>query len=203
MAENSSHVATIVLAAGFSSRTGTAFKPLLRLGGLTVIERTIKTHLDAGIHDIRVVAGHRADEVAEAVGRLGVGVLVNPHFAKGMFSSIQAGVASLEAGVPAFFIMPADMPLVRPETVKAVLNAHAGCAYGIAFPVCRGRRGHPPLLARKYIPEILESRAPDGLRGILKNHEAEARGVEVDDEGILLDLDTIEDYYRLLDHGKE
>jgi molybdenum cofactor cytidylyltransferase len=197
-AEN--NVATIVLAAGYSSRTGSAFKPLLKLGGFTVLERALMSHLDAGIRDVRVVVGYRGDEVMEAVGHLGVRAVINPNFDKGMFSSVQAGVATLETDVRAFFIMPVDIPLVDPSTILTVLENYTRNCRGITYPLYKGRRGHPPLIARKYISEIMESPAPDGLRGILNSHEAEACDVEVDDEAVLLDIDTLEDYQRLLQY---
>ncbi len=192
------HVATIVLAAGCSRRMGGAFKPLLKLGDCTVLERAVLSHLDAGIQDIRVVAGYRAEEVIEAVKHLGVSTVRNRYYEKGMFSSIQAGLASLETVVRAFFIMPGDIPFVAPATIRAILETHERNCCGITYPVYRDRRGHPPLIAGRYIPEIMESPAPDGLRGILNGHDAEARGVEVDDEAVLLDIDTPEDYRRLM-----
>ncbi|HPC05059.1 MAG TPA: NTP transferase domain-containing protein [Syntrophales bacterium] len=195
-------VATIVLAAGRSSRMKGVLKALLKLGDDTVVERAVKAHLAAGIQDVRVVVGHRADEVAAAVGHLGVGVVNNRHFEKGMFSSVQAGVATLKPDTRAFFIMPVDIPLVDPSTIRAILAVFEEDPRGVVHPVYRGRRGHPPLIPGNYIPEIMASAAPpDGLRGILNNHEAEARGVEVDDEAVLLDMDTLKDYRRLLSYG--
>lgn len=202
MGDFKDHVATIVLAAGFSSRMKGALKALLKLGDDTVVERAVKAHLAAGIQDVRVVLGCRADEVAAAVGHLGVGVVKNRHFERGMFSSVQAGVASLKPDTRAFFIMPVDVPLVDPSTIQVVLAVFEENPRGVVHPVYRGRKGHPPLIPGNYIPEIMASAAPpDGLRGILKSHEAEARGVEVDDEAVLLDMDTLEDYRRLMSYG--
>lgn len=192
------HVATIVLAAGYSSRMKGAFKPLLKFGDATIIERAIASHLNAGIRDIIVVVGYRADDVIDAVTHLGVTVVRNRHFKKGMFSSVQAGVAALTPTVKAFFIMPADIPLIDPATIRAILDGYKKNACGIVYPLYRGKRGHPPLIDRRHIDEIMESQAPDGLRGILKNHEAEARDIVVDDEAVLRDIDTMKDYHRLL-----
>jgi molybdenum cofactor cytidylyltransferase len=200
MGNNENHVATIVLAAGYSSRTGDAFKPLLKLGGCTLLERAITAHLDAGIPDVRIVVGYRRDEVSEAVKHLGTRIVINPNFDKGMFSSVQAGVASLESEVQAFFIMPVDIPLVEAATIRSILDSYNRNCHGITYPMYKGRKGHPPLIARKYISEIMGSPAPEGLRGILSSHEAEANSVEVDDEAILWDIDMLEDYQRLLQH---
>ncbi len=191
-------VATIVLAAGYSSRMGGAFKPLLKLGAYTVLERAVMSHLAAGIQNVRVVVGYRADEVIESVKHLGISVVRNRNFDKGMFSSIQAGVATLNTEVQAFFIMPVDIPLVNSATIRKILGNYERNYYGITYPVYKGKKGHPPLITSKYISEIIESPAPDGLRGILNSHEDEACGVEVDDEAVLLDIDTFKDYRWLL-----
>ncbi len=197
MDENDYQVATIVLAAGYSSRTEGDFKPLLRLGGTSIVERVITSHLDAGIKDIRLVVGYRADEVIDTVKHLGIRVVRNRNFREGMFSSIQAGVATLDSEIQAFFIMPVDIPLVDPRTIQSILDMNAKNNRGITYPVYRGRKGHPPLITRRFISEILVSPAPDGLRGILNNHKNESCEVEVDDEAILMDIDTMEDYIRL------
>jgi molybdenum cofactor cytidylyltransferase len=194
------HVATIVLAAGYSSRAEGAFKPLLKLGDYTIVERTVTSHLDAGIQDVRVVVGYRADEVIEAVKHLGISIVRNPYFDKGMFSSIQAGVSTLEPEVQAFFIMPVDIPLVDPATIRAIHDNYKRNSCGITYPIYRGKKGHPPLITRRYISEIMESQAPDGLRGILNSHKAESCCMETNDEAILLDIDTLEDYRRLMSY---
>jgi molybdenum cofactor cytidylyltransferase len=192
------HVATLVLAAGYSSRMQGAFKPLLKLGDATVVEHAITSHLHAGIQDVRVVVGYRADEVIDAVRLSGVSVVRNPNFDQGMFTSIQEGVATLEPSVKAFFIMPADIPWVYPTTIRTLLNTYTSSSCGILYPTYGGKRGHPPLISRTYIHEIMGSLAPDGLRGILKSHDGDACEVEVNDEGVLLDIDTPMDYHRLL-----
>jgi len=193
MVKAKDRVATIVLAAGYSSRMGGAFKPLLKLGAYTVLERAVMSHLAAGIQNVKVVVGYRADEVIEAVKHLGINVVRNRNFDKGMFSSIQAGVATLNPEVQAFFIMPVDIPLVNSATIRKILGNYERNHYGITYPVYKGKKGHPPLITSKYISEIMESPAPDGLRGILNSHEDEACGVEVDDEAVLLDIDTFKD----------
>jgi molybdenum cofactor cytidylyltransferase len=197
MVKLANHVSTIVLAAGYSSRMGSTLKPLLKVGDYTIVERAVLSHREAGIQDVRVVVGYRADEVIESVKHLGIGIVKNRNFDKGMFSSVQAGVATLEPRVRAFFIMPVDIPFVEPATIRAILDAQESNCSGITYPVYQGRRGHPPLISTRYIPEIMEFPAPDGLRGILNSHDAEAREIDVDDEAVLLDIDTLEDYHRL------
>ena len=197
MVKGETHVAAIILAAGYSSRMGGAFKPLLKLGEYTVLERAVTSHREAGIEDIQVVVGYRANDVIEAVKHTGVRFVRNRNFNKGMFSSIHAGVATLSHEVQAFFIMPGDIPLIDPATIQAIRNCHERNSYGITYPFYKGKKGHPPLISSRYISEIMAFPAPDNLQEILKCHEAESYGVEVDDEAVLLDIDTVNDYLRL------
>ena len=202
MVKGETHVAAIILAAGYSSRMGGAFKPLLKLGEYTVLERAITSHREAGIEDIQVVVGYRANDVIEAVKHTGVRFVRNRNFNKGMFSSIHAGVATLSHEVQAFFIMPGDIPLIDPATIQAIRNCHERNSYGITYPFYKGKKGHPPLISSRYISEIMAFPAPDNLQEILKCHEAESYGVEVDDEAVLLDIDTVNDYLRLQSYQK-
>lgn len=189
-------IVAIILAAGYSSRMG-AFKPLLPFGETTVLERSIALFRAAGIADIRVVIGHRADELLPLLARLEVRPLFNGHYAQGMFSSVLAAAASLEAEDEAFLLLPVDFPLLQPESVATLLRAWQRGVGKILYPTCRGRRGHPPLLATSYREAILAWPGHGGLRALLQQYQEDAMNIETGDEGILLDMDTPEDYARL------
>ena len=191
-------IAAIILAAGYSSRMG-AFKPLLPFGATTVLERSIDLFRAAGIDDIRVVVGHRADELLPLLARRQVQPLLNARYQEGMFSSVVTAAASLERASKAFFLLPVDFPLVRQETVELLVRAYQGAAVNILYPACRGQRGHPLLLATSYRDVILSWQGNGGLRALLKQYQGDAATIETGDEGILLDMDTPEDYERLQD----
>ncbi len=180
----------VILAAGFSSRMG-GFKPLMELGGMTVLSRCVQMFREAGVGSPLVVTGHRAAEVEAEAVRLGVSATRNAGYADGMFSSVRAA-ASTCAGLPgldAFFILPADIPLVRPATVNLMLDAFDG---RVAYPVFADERGHPPLIPAGLIPRILGHDGRGGLQGLLA--DAPSLDVPVWDRGILLDADTPDDF---------
>ncbi|NPV92492.1 MAG: NTP transferase domain-containing protein [Firmicutes bacterium] len=185
--------AAVILGAGFSSRMGW-FKPLLPLGKCTVIERAIGCFLAAGVEDVLVVVGYRADEVVPVVTSLGIPAVANPRYEQGMLSSVLAGVSGLGPEVDSFFLLPGDMPLVRPETVRALMTAYRGGGFGVVYPVYRGERGHPPLISTRYKDEIFTGNYPGGLREFLSTHEDEALDLEVEDGGVVFDLDLAGDY---------
>lgn len=191
-------VAALILAAGYSSRMGD-FKPLLPLGRATVIERAVSGFLGAGIRDVRVVVGHRAEEVIRVLEPLGVRTVFNAAYDSGMYSSVVAGVGSLPPGeVDAFFLLPGDNPLVKPQTIRELVNAYRESRAGIVYPCFMGRRGHPPLIDMAYTGDILAGEQPGGLRTVLGRYESLALNVEVVDQGVLLDIDTPADYREVL-----
>ncbi|MFA5383645.1 MAG: nucleotidyltransferase family protein [Eubacteriales bacterium] len=193
------NISAIVLAGGYSSRMGD-FKPLLQLGPYRAVEHAVLCFQRAGIGDVRVVVGFRAEDVVEVVKPLGASVVFNPDFPRGMFSSIQAGVRTLEPGVQAFFMLPVDIPLITRITVEKIMDCGRPYYNGIIYPVFNGRRGHPPLITTRYKDEIIGGSDQDGLRGILAKHEHETFDIEVDNETVLLNMNTPEDYYNLLSY---
>ncbi len=185
--------AAVILSAGFSSRMR-SFKPLLALGKGTLIEHVVGTAKSAGIEEIRVVVGHRAEALAPVVENAGATAVSNPEFELGMFSSVRAGVRSLSPASEAFFLLPVDIALVRPATLKCLAEVWQKMPGRIVHPVFAGERGHPPLIPADLIPVILEGSGRGGLRAVLERYEDRAIEVPVPDEHILFDVDRPEDY---------
>jgi len=186
----------IILAAGYSSRMG-AFKPLLPFGGTTVLVRAIELFHGAGIPDIRVVVGYRSEQLLPLLKQQPVRTLLNERFQEGMFSSVVTAAKSLEGTNGAFFLLPVDIPLVRRETIERMIQSYRNGTKGILHPAFRGERGHPPLISASYCSRILSWHGDGGLKALLMLHENDTAIVESDDPGVLLDMDTPEDYERL------
>ena len=192
-------LAAVILSAGYSSRMA-AFKPLLPLGHSTVIEIVISTFLQAGISDITVVLGHRADDLKPLLDRSHVRWIVNERYDEGMYSSVVSGVSGLcaaRADVKGVFLLPVDMPLISSFTIKKITMAYSRSGSHIFYPTYLKQRGHPPLIPSDLFPEILAWNGPGGLQSLLERHEARACEIEVQDQGILMDIDTPEDYSEI------
>jgi len=174
------------------------FKPLLPFASTTVIERVIATVREAGVETIRVVVGWQADRLIPVLEQSRVRWVMNERYREGMYSSVQAGVQGLPTGVSAFFLLPGDMPLVQGATLTRLIAAWDAQPSGIVYACYQGRRGHPPLIAAAYIPEILAEAPSGGLRELLARHAEDARDIAVADPGILVDLDTPDDYQESL-----
>ena len=189
---NKSKIGAVVAAAGLSSRMG-AFKPLLPFDGATVIQRCIANLRAAGASEIVVVTGHRASELAAHLKD--VTLVHNPLYAETqMFDSLCLGLRALPADCSIILLTPGDVPLVQPETVRALLAVKAG----FACPVCAGRKGHPVALDGAYRDAILRYGGEGGLRGAVAALGIPVTEVEVADAGMPLDLDTPADYQAAL-----
>ncbi len=189
-----SELSAVILAAGYSSRMG-FFKPLAALDGRAALEWAVRSAAEAGIGDIVVVTGFRREETAICAARAGARPVFNPRFSEGMLSSVQTGAASLSSSSRAFFLLPADIPTVRPATVR--LLARYASFRGITYPLFRGERGHPPLIGASFIPHILNYSGEGGLKRFLEMREKSAVDLAVADEGVLLDMDEPEDFERM------
>jgi CTP:molybdopterin cytidylyltransferase MocA len=186
-------VVAIVLAAGFSERMG-EFKPLLPLGEVTILERTVTLFQGAGIEDVRVVTGYRGTELEPLLARLGARAVANPRYPEGMFSSVTAGVATIGSEVDSFFVLPVDVPLVRPATIRRLLRFYWQEHGELIYPRFLGKQGHPPLISGRHAREIACWQGEGGLKAALAQWEPAALDVDVADGNILLDMDTPEDY---------
>jgi putative nucleotidyltransferase with HDIG domain len=161
------------------------------------LERCIGLFRAAGVGEVIAVLGHRAEELQPLAERAGARCILNPHFKQGMFTSIAAGSRALAGWVEAAFVLPADIPLVRPHTIRRMASIFVTRRGGIVYPVFEGRRGHPPLIERKILNEAAAVGATGPLFELLARHENEAINLLVADQGIHMDMDTPADYDAL------
>ncbi len=195
-------LSAIILAAGLSSRMG-ELKATLPLGTGTVLEQCIGLFRDCDIEDLVVVTGHRSEETGAIAERAGARIVYNPEFSSGMYSSIQTGVRHIVGRSDGFFLLPVDIPLVRPGTVRLLARSFTTSPFRITYPTFDGKRGHPPLIAGGMIPTIIGNEHPaGGLRSLLAkvetNQPESVVEVNVPDANIHFDMDTPEEYTACL-----
>lgn len=194
--KNPQEYAAIILAAGASTRLG-SFKPLVVLEGSTLVERVISA-FSQNLVDVFLVTGFRHEELSAAVRDLDVVVVYNPDHRLGMLSSVQAGVQRLPPVYKGFFVMPVDIPLVRPSTIAELISMADRHSNQIVYPVYEGRRGHPVLVPANLDSVILNWHKEGGLKAILDTRRENALEVPVPDCNILFDIDTPEDFDEIL-----
>ena len=190
----SRRIATVVLAAGMSRRMGQP-KQLLPFGGSTVLRTVLKMLQSvSGRGDVVVVLGHRADEVRKVLPAE-VRYVINEAYAEGMFSSVLAGLASLDEDVEGMLLLLGDQPQIRASVVQAVLDRWEQTDKGIVIPEVGGKRGHPILVdVRRYGEAIRSLDGSEGMKPIVRGYPEDTAVVILGDESILRDLDTPEDY---------
>jgi molybdenum cofactor cytidylyltransferase len=197
-------VPAVILAAGYSSRMGRD-KALLPLpGGGCFVTRLVATFLAAGCDDVTVVAGATARQIAAAVAdaRLPVRVVVNPDPARGQLSSLHVALAALPMPPPlALLVAPVDLPLIAVETVRTIVEAWSRSRAPIVRPALGPRHGHPVLFDARVFPELRAAPLSAGARVVVRAHADAAQDVDVADPGAYDDIDTPEDYLRVLGVG--
>lgn len=184
----------VVLAAGLSRRMGRE-KVLLRLGGATPLERVIDGLKAAGVAQPIVVLREDLTEGIALAGRRGARVVVNAHPEDEMLLSIRLGIAALAASVDVFFVWPADHPAVAADTLRGLLARAA--PERVVIPVYRGHRGHPALVGRALLGDITAIPPGEGLHRLWRDRPEVLEEFAVADEGVVLDMNTPEDYARV------
>jgi molybdenum cofactor cytidylyltransferase len=182
----------VVLAAGASTRMG-EHKLLLPVGGEPLVRRVARAVVDAGFDDVLVVAGHEHAKVVAAVEGIGIRHVVNADYATGMGSSFRTAVTALGDTEAALFAL-ADQPLLTANEYRRVLDAYRSGSRGIVSVRYGGVTAPPHLFARSYFPEL--ARLAHGARPVLQRHADDTVILEFP-AGMLLDVDTPEDYERV------
>ena len=182
----------VVPAAGSAERFG-GKKLLEPIDGEPLLDRTISALLDGGVSQVIVVVGPDATELQRDVNAFSdprVWPVVNPDPSRGMFSSLQAGMAEAEGD--ALVVLPADMPFVQSGTVAVLLDVFASRP-AIVSPKYHGKRGHPVVLPPSVRDEIRAADPALTLHDILKRHPDIRADVDVEDRGVVRDVDRPED----------
>ncbi|HTR45186.1 MAG TPA: nucleotidyltransferase family protein [Thermodesulfovibrionales bacterium] len=169
-------------------------KPLLPLGNRPAIIHCLENLRQAGIDDIVVVVGKEGDEIRGTIGSFPATVVRNGIPGADMSQSVRIGLAKIDPASTGILVCLADQPLVTAKTFISLRHSHAERPDRIIVPLFNGRRGHPPLLPEKIAAEI--TTVPT-LRDLIERHSGEVWYVEVHDEGVVLDMDTEEDYERM------
>lgn len=185
-------IGAVVLAAGLSSRMAPASKLLMSLGDRPLVRQVAQTAIDTGLNPVTVVVGHDGDAIRAAVEGLPVRIVANDDYEEGVASSIRAGVRAIAAEVDAALFLLGDMPLVAPRHLRPLLAAFAAEPdRGICIPTYRGKRGNPVLWSARLFPHLLALSGDQGARVLFREFDEQIVEVEMPDDGVLVDIDTI------------
>jgi molybdenum cofactor cytidylyltransferase len=190
-------ITAIVLAAGLSRRMGQP-KMLLEWGAKTVIEQVVGTLRESGIKDVIVVAGALYDEISNRLKDQKIHVVFNPSYANGeMIDSLQTGLSHVLVKSTDVMVVLGDQPFLNKQTLGSLINASDKTGKQIVMPSIQNKRGHPWIIKEPIWNEIRNIKKPATLRDFIRQHEPEIEYVLVEDDGIIRDMDTPEEYKRL------
>ena len=189
------HIRGVLLAAGYSKRFGSnkllqSLPPGSPQAGVPIALAAARHFIDALPGSIAVVRP-RAQKLGKMLRDAGYKTIVCKNAAEGMGVSLAAGVQAA-SDASGWVIALADMPFIRPETVRVIARALSEGA-AIAAPAYRGERGHPVGFARRFLDDLRGLRGDAGARHILKRHPDWITLYEVDDPGVLRDIDQPSD----------
>jgi molybdenum cofactor cytidylyltransferase len=188
----------VILAAGLSSRMRQP-KPLLQVGTDTFASRAVDTLRAAGCRRILLVTNADADW-ADALARADdVQRVTNEQPESEQIDSLRLAVRALPDDSAAILVLPVDLPLVTAETARTVVQAWRREPALLYLPFHNTVAGHPVLVARGLYPELLTAVLEEGLRSFIMDHARDLREVRVPDAGILIDIDTPDDYWRYIE----
>jgi molybdenum cofactor cytidylyltransferase len=189
--EREADVAGVILAAGTSSRYGSANKLLERIDGDRIVARAIRPYLDAGLDPVIVVVGHEHERVRSALPG-GVMAVHNPDYAEGQASSVRTGVGAVAEGADAVVVGLGDMPFVRSETVRLLVRAFRAEVGDPLAAAVDGERGNPVCFGEQWFSALCDVDGDIGGRRLLLE-APDAALVETGDPGVRRDIDRPED----------
>src|SRR4030066_789201 len=187
-------VSAILLAAGSSRRMGQP-QPPLPLGNKPVIRHCLDNLVAAGIKDIVVVLSQRESEILNSMKDLPVQIVFNENPESEMAESVRIGLRTLTDSSSGILVHLSDHPLVSAGTLKSIVQYYLETPDKIIIPLYKGKKGHPSLFPKPVIDEVFVGLT---LRDIINRDSGRIKFLNVDDEGVILDMDTREDYDEIL-----
>ncbi|MFC1739769.1 NTP transferase domain-containing protein [Planctomycetota bacterium] len=183
----------IILAAGESKRMG-KLKPLLKFKDKTFIEQIISVLKLSDVGRITVVLGAEAEAIKKSVDLSGTNIVVNREYQKGQLSSLSVGIKNTPEETEAILLCLVDNPFITKEVVDKIISTFKETNSPIIVPVFNKQRGHPALFSRSLFNELLDARQDQGARYVLYSNEERVLELETSESGILIGIDTPEDY---------
>jgi len=194
-------ISAIILAAGLSSRMGSP-KQLLTLGNKTLIRVVTENVLATAVDEVLVVTGHLEKEVSAAVSDLPVKIVYNPRYEQGQGTSLALGVQSIDERASAFLVLMSDQPLITTSLINMMIKEFKKSSCLALRPTYRGLPGHPVVFSASMRVELNDLKGDEGARQILKKLGDMVHYLPLQDEAVVFDIDTPEDFERLKVNAK-
>ena len=185
-------VCGLILAAGQGRRAG--FAKLWRyIGEYAMLEHVAQRVFNSDLEKVLMVTGFERSFAEKIAEKYGFTSCYNENYLKGMSTSLKKGVESLPEDCKAIVIILGDMPYIKSSTINILVSAFECGKKDIIIPVYKNKRGHPIVISTIYKEKILAIQGDKGARDIIDNNLWNVQFIDVDDEGILIDIDKFDD----------
>ncbi len=186
-------IAAIILAAGQSRRMGTRNKMLIEIEGKAMVRHSVEAIIGAGVQSVVVVTGYQPSKLKKALSNLSVKFAHNPLFNQGLSTSLQAGLKVLPSHIQGAIVMLGDMPSIQSRHIEQLISAFDPSKDRlICVPTSNGKRGNPVLWPKRFFPAIAEVSGDVGARHLIGEFSDFVVDVEMEDNAVIVDLDTPE-----------
>jgi len=189
-------VAGLILAAGKSERMGRS-KALLPFRGNCFLTHVLTEASHSNLNDVKIVLGHQAEALLRALPEIKPKAVVNPDYESGQLSSLQCGLKHLNsAGLDGVMVFLIDHPMIHRDLVNQLIEAFRQNSALIVVPSFEHRLGHPMIFGAELFSELLAAPLDQGAVSVVRKHAHEILHLEVDEPGVLVDIDTPEAYEK-------
>ena len=196
-------ISAVILAAGESRRMGKQNKLLLPVGGEALLVKLVASVCASDVGQVLVVIGHEAEKIRRELNELPLDFVYNPNFREGMTTSIKYGVKVVSHECDGLLICLGDMPFINTSEINKLIHAYFKNRIKgkglIVVPVFKRQRGNPVLFSIEFQNDILEHKKESGCKEVIMKNSDSVMEIEMDDEKMLLDVDTMEDYQSVSD----
>lgn len=186
-------VSAVILAAGKSTRMGKQ-KLLMPYENTSIIRSIVTKSLNSNLNQTIVVIGSHKNEVIEELNSLNIDLIENGRFEEGMLSSIQTGIKAVDEESDGVMILLGDQPMVSINIINRLIATFQKSNKGVIIPTFNNKRGHPVLISKKYWKQIKDLNPAIGLRELMMNNTHDMLEIKMENDVILKDIDTPEDY---------
>ena len=196
-------ISAVILAAGESRRMGKQNKLLLPIGGEALLVKLVASVCASNVGQVLVVIGHEAEKIRRELNEFPLNFVYNPNFSEGMTTSIKYGVKVVSHECDGLLICLGDMPFINTSEINKLIHAYVKNRIKgeglIVVPVFKRQRGNPVLFSIEFRNDILEHKKKSGCKEVIMKNSDSVMEIEMDDEKMLLDVDTMEDYQSVSD----
>ena len=196
-------ISAVILAAGESRRMGKQNKLLLPIGGEALLVKLVASVCASDVGQVLVVIGHEAEKIRRELNEFPLNFVYNPNFSEGMTTSIKYGVKVVSHECDGLLICLGDMPFINTSEINKLIHAYVKNRIKgeglIVVPVFKRQRGNPVLFSIEFRNDILEHKKKSGCKEVIMKNSDSVMEIEMDDEKMLLDVDTMEDYQSVSD----